>query len=93
MWQYAVYALLLSLSVWLMRWKRAYLGGADAVFVSGDPYNVIVVHAVLTTKTPIAFATFQQVVNEKIAEHLRFRQRIVKRAWRCQSTQTHAHES
>jgi len=65
-----------------VRTKREYLTGTDSVFVSGDPYNVIVIHALATTKVPVALDTFRRTVEQHFACHRRFRQRVVKRVWR-----------
>ena len=52
------------------------------MMVSSDPYGVVVVHAIITTKTPIEWEAFRQMVMTYFASHRRFRQRIVKRMWR-----------
>jgi hypothetical protein len=65
-----------------LRSRREYLGGVDSVFVTGDPYGVIVVHAVVSTKTPLSRANLRKVVSDHYASHRRFRQRIVRRVWR-----------
>lgn len=73
---------LLVLAYCMLRLKREYLSGADSVFVSGDPHNVLVVHAVFTTKTRLSLSLAKKLVGEKIACHTRFRQLIVKRYWK-----------
>jgi hypothetical protein len=52
------------------------------MMVSSDPHGVVVVHAIVTTKTPIEWSSFRSMVATYFATHRRFRQRIVKRMWR-----------
>jgi diacylglycerol O-acyltransferase len=73
---------LLAVSLWLMRMKRDYLQGGDSMFVTGDKWNTMVVHGVVTTKTRLTLAQAKKVVAEKMACHTRLRQKIVKRAWK-----------
>lgn len=66
----------------LLRSSRPYLPGLDSVFLSGDKHDLIVVQAVLTTKTPLTFDAFRAMIEAKIICHPRFRQRIVRRRFR-----------
>jgi len=77
----AVLAVLVAFLVQLRR-KREYLSGNDSVFVSCDENNLIVVHAIGTTKTPVALEVFCDRVASHFACHRRFRQRVVKRHWK-----------
>lgn len=82
-----LFAVLIAVLV-AMRRKREYLSGVDSVFVSGDTYGLIVVHAIVEMKTPVSWDRFQAMVREHFASHLRFRQRIIKRTWRWHYFQT-----
>jgi len=77
--QWLVALLLAGVGLRLLRSKRQYLAGVDSVFVSGDPYNVIVVHGIVTLKQRLSYESFVRSVREKFACHRRFKQRIVKR--------------